>query len=124
MHALLGVANFSNMSPNVFLASILIAMLLTVSMPDASAQEKGKRPERVDIVILGGTIVTMDEARQVIEDGGLALKGGRIVAIGPRVEIVKSFTGRETLNATDRIIIPGLINGHTHIPMVTVSRVR
>ena len=105
------------MSQHVRLASILTIMLLTFSIPDASAQEKGKRPERVDIVILGGTIVTMNEARQVIEDGGLALKGGRIVAIGPRVEIVKSFTGRETLYATDRIIIPGLINGHTHVPM-------
>ncbi|MGI9167750.1 MAG: amidohydrolase family protein [Pyrinomonadaceae bacterium] len=105
------------MSKHLYLTFILLVILFNLPMPDASAQPKGKRAERVDIVVLGGTIVTMSEARQVIEDGGIAFKDGRIVAVGPRGEIAKGYAGRQTLDATDRIIIPGLINGHTHVPM-------
>lgn len=105
------------MSKHLSLTLILLTMLFNLAMPDASAQQKGKRAEPVDIVVLGGTIVTMNEARQVIEDGGIAFKGGRIVAVGPRGEIAKRYAGRQTLDATDRVVIPGLINGHTHVPM-------
>ena len=45
------------------------------------------RRQPVDLLVLGGTIVTMDQSRRVIEDGGIAVSGGRIVAIGPRAEI-------------------------------------
>jgi 5-methylthioadenosine/S-adenosylhomocysteine deaminase len=68
--------------------------------------------------VLGGTIVTMNNARDVIEDGGLAVKGGRIVAIGPRAQIESRYTARQRINSVGKLITPGLINGHTHIPMV------
>jgi 5-methylthioadenosine/S-adenosylhomocysteine deaminase len=68
--------------------------------------------------VLGGTIVTMNNARDVIEDGGLAVRGGRIVAIGPRAQIESTYTARQRINAAGKLITPGLINGHTHIPMV------
>jgi 5-methylthioadenosine/S-adenosylhomocysteine deaminase len=68
--------------------------------------------------VLGGTIVTMDGGRRVITDGGIAVTGGRIVAIGPRAEIEGHYTSRQRLNAAGKLIVPGLINGHTHIPMV------
>jgi 5-methylthioadenosine/S-adenosylhomocysteine deaminase len=67
---------------------------------------------------LGGTIVTMNNARDVIEDGGLAVRGGRIVAIGPRAQIETRYTARQKINSVGKLITPGLINGHTHIPMV------
>jgi len=105
------------MSKHFSFPLIILAMFLSLPMPDASAQQKGQGAEQVDTVVLGGTIVTMNETRQVVEDGGLALKGGRIVAMGPRGEIVKRYAARQTLDARDRIIIPGLINGHTHVPM-------
>jgi 5-methylthioadenosine/S-adenosylhomocysteine deaminase len=67
--------------------------------------------------VVGGTIVTIDESRRIIEDGGIAVTRGRIVAVGLRAEIEKRFRGRQTLNTEGRLIIPGLINGHTHVPM-------
>jgi 5-methylthioadenosine/S-adenosylhomocysteine deaminase len=70
------------------------------------------------MVVLGGTVVTMDAERRVIEDGGIAVRDGRIVAVGPRAEIEQKYYGRQRLNAAGRFIIPGLINGHTHVPMV------
>ena len=99
---------------------ILIAIIAMLSSPlsDAAAQTRRQRAEPVDVLVLGGTIVTMDQARRVVSDGGIAISNGRIVAIGPRAEIEGAYTSRQRINATGKVITPGLINGHTHIPMV------
>ncbi len=62
--------------------------------------------------------MTMDGTRRVIENGGVAIKGGRIVAVDNTAAIDREFTAREVVNATGKAVIPGLINGHTHVPMV------
>jgi len=85
-------------------------------LSDSSSQQKRNRAA-ADLVLLGGTIVTMDPGRAVIEDGGIAITNGRITAVGTSREIAERYAGQQTLNANARIIIPGLINGHTHIPM-------
>jgi len=72
---------------------------------------------RVDLLVLNGTLVTMDKDRSVVEDAGVAIAGGRIVAVGTRRDIVRMYEAPERVDATGKIIIPGLINGHTHIPM-------
>jgi len=98
---------------------ILCAMLLNFSLPDASAQAPRKRGgSQVDLLVLGGTVVTMNQGREVIAEGGVAVKAGKIVAVGTRAEISGKYVGHQTINAAGRIIIPGLINGHTHVPMV------
>lgn len=71
----------------------------------------------VDMVVTGGLIVTMDGKRNVYNDGALAIKGDSIVAVGPRIEIENTFTGAVTIDARGKLILPGLINGHTHVPM-------
>jgi 5-methylthioadenosine/S-adenosylhomocysteine deaminase len=76
------------------------------------------RREPVDLLVLGGTIVTMDQTRRIIEDGGIAVSKGRIVAIGPRADIERRYSSRQRVSAAGKVITPGLINGHTHIPMV------
>ena len=95
----------------------LLAMLAS-SASDLTAQHKRRSTERVDLLVLGGKIVTMDGSRRVIDEGGIAVTGGRIMAIGPRAEIEKAYTSRQRVNAAGKLIVPGLINGHTHIPMV------
>src|SRR2546426_4981671 len=94
--------------------AVLFAMMSNTSSPTASAQS-GKAG--ADLIVVGGTIVTMNNARDVIENGAIAVAHGRILAVGPRGEIEKRYFARETLDAGGRIVIPGLINGHTHIPM-------
>ncbi|MBD0372001.1 MAG: amidohydrolase [Pyrinomonadaceae bacterium] len=71
----------------------------------------------MDLIVRGGKFVTMDDARRVIEDGALAIQGGRIVALGTRAEVDAKYTAGETIDATGKVIIPGLINTHTHVPM-------
>jgi len=92
---------------------VLIVMVLETS-PNVSAQS-GKAS--ADLIVRGGVIVTMDNARRIIDDGAIAVARGRIVAVGPRAEIEKRYVARESMDAGGKIIIPGLINGHTHIPM-------
>ncbi len=75
-------------------------------------------PKSVDLFVRGGTVVTMNAGGDVFEDGALVMDGGRIVAVGRRVELEKRYAGRETIEAHGRVVMPGLINGHTHVPMV------
>ena len=100
---------------NWFVVLVTLIAMVTSNTFNAAAQN---RQERVDLLVLGGTIVTMDSARQVIDDGGIAVRAGRIVAIGSRAQIEAGYTSRQRVNATGKLITPGLINGHTHIPMV------
>ena len=86
------------------------------SAPSAKAHPVNKTT--IDLLISGGTVVTMDAQRRVIYDGAVVVDGGRIVAVGPRAEIIKNYTAREIVNARGQAVIPGLINGHTHVPMV------
>ena len=96
-------------------SAFICVLLLMTMLPDVTAQT---RRQNVEMLVLGGTIVTMDQSRRVIEDGGIAVSQGRIVAIGPRAEIESRYTSRQRVVATGKVITPGLINGHTHVPMV------
>jgi 5-methylthioadenosine/S-adenosylhomocysteine deaminase len=72
----------------------------------------------VDLLVEHGTLVTVDPGRRVIPDGALAITGGKIVAVGPRVEVLRDYKGRAVLDAEGGLVIPGLVNAHTHAPMV------
>lgn len=77
---------------------------------------QGPRP--VSLVITGGTVVTVDGARRVIARGAVAIDGSRIAAVGTAADVGRLFAGRETIDATGHVVLPGLINTHTHAPMV------
>lgn len=107
--------NFQKQNPKFYLrlsAFICGCLFLTIC---AAAQP---RRERVDLLVVGGWYVTMDGSRRVIENGAMAVKGDTIVAIGPRVEVTAKYTAAKRIHATGRIVMPGLINGHGHAPMV------
>jgi 5-methylthioadenosine/S-adenosylhomocysteine deaminase len=94
---------------------VCVSLILTSMLSTVIAQT---RRQPVDLLILGGTIVTMDQTRRVIDDGGIAISQGRIVAIGPRADVERAYTSRQRVSAAGKVITPGLINGHTHVPMV------
>ena len=98
---------------------LFVALL---AIPLASfAQSRGARlgdPVNADLLLLGGTVVTMDKGRRLIDNGAVAILNDKIVGVGTRADISRRFRARRTINATGKVIIPGLINTHTHIPMV------
>lgn len=73
--------------------------------------------ENVDVLLLGGTAVTMNSTYDIIPNAGIAIRDDSIVAIGPADEIRAAYTAAETADCTGQVIIPGLVNAHTHIPM-------
>ena len=73
--------------------------------------------EPVDWVLTARFVVTMDAQRRVIENGAVAVRGSDIVAVGPAREIAASYTGKYHIDRGPAILMPGLINTHTHAPM-------
>jgi 5-methylthioadenosine/S-adenosylhomocysteine deaminase len=96
-------------------AGLAVIALLCGAAPAAYAQTK---KEAVDLLVTGATIVTMDGERHVFDDGAIAVKGDTIAAIGVGKEVLAKFDAPQKIDASGKLIIPGLINGHTHIPMV------
>lgn len=95
--------------------TVVLILMSSLSTPLTALTET--KTERVDLLVLGGTVVTMDGARRVIEDGAIAVRAGRIVAVGTRADIQRQYTSSESLDAKGKMVTPGLINGHTHVPM-------
>jgi 5-methylthioadenosine/S-adenosylhomocysteine deaminase len=97
---------------------LLCLALLSQIVLLPSAASARQRPRAVELIVSGGTVVTMDGSRRVIEDGAVAVSGGRIVAVGKRADVLRSHSARQVIDARGRAVIPGLVNGHTHVPMV------
>lgn len=70
-----------------------------------------------DIVIKNGIVLTMNPTRDVIEHGAVVIKGSRILEVGGQ-EILKQYPEFKVIDAEGGIILPGLINTHSHLPMI------
>jgi 5-methylthioadenosine/S-adenosylhomocysteine deaminase len=91
-----------------------LAALIAVSVMPLLAQG----PQTVDLVVANGIVVTMDAQRRVLDPGSVAISGTSIVAVGAPDQLAKGFKARDTIDAKGRVVMPGLINTHTHAPMV------
>jgi len=73
--------------------------------------------ESVDLLLINGTVVTMDPGDNVFQLGAVAVRGREIVAVGTAEELAARYEARETVDCGGCAIIPGLINAHAHVPM-------
>ena len=100
----------------VYLRTVILAYIfLSLLCPNSNAAS-GR--QQVDTIISGGTVVTVNNDMDVIEDGGVAIKDGTICGVGKRKAMEGQFKAKTVLNASGKIVMPGLVNTHTHIPMV------
>src|SRR5271154_3907 len=103
------------------LAFFLSSLLFSASFAKAQvpAQVPAKEAVSVDLLVTGATIVLMDPDRHVIENGFIAVRGDEIVAIGQNaaLQYPNGLVAKTRMDASGKLLIPGLINGHTHIPM-------
>ena len=93
----------------------LFLLLIFQFLLFASSLSQPKR-EKTDLLVIG-MVVTMDGSRSIYDDGAVAVAGDTIVAVGPRTEIESKYEGRQTIETKNKLILPGFINGHTHVPM-------
>ncbi len=77
----------------------------------------------IDLIIEGDYLVTMDDDGNVIPDGAVAIDAGLIIAMGAADEINARYTAQGHLSGGNRIVMPGLINGHSHAAMTLLRGV-
>ncbi|HEY4683195.1 MAG TPA: amidohydrolase [Candidatus Acidoferrales bacterium] len=94
--------------------SLTIFLLLIVAV---SAVQVGAGPaEGADWLLVGARIVTVDPDHHVLENGAIAIRRGRILAVGPRADLERKYSGKR-VNLTGKLVMPGLVNTHTHAAM-------
>ena len=76
--------------------------------------------EDVDLMITGGMVLTMNQDKTVYENGTVVINDNRIVAVGD-ASVADDYEARDVLDVDGDIVLPGLINTHTHVSM-TVFR--
>ena len=103
------------------------AILCACSQEDAAERapsvdaDSGKT--RVDLIIAGDQVVTMDGSGRVLSDAAVAVDEGLIVAIGPADDLADQYVGTETIGGSQKIVLPGLVNGHSHAAMTLLRGV-
>ncbi len=96
---------------SAFICGAFFLFFLLTLAPATLAQEK------VDLLITGGTVITMDAQRRVLDDDSIAVRADSIIAVGPRAELETKYQAAKIINAHGAIVMPGLINGHSHAAM-------
>lgn len=89
---------------------IVVFSAFLVSGCSASAKD-------ADLIITADTLVTMNGDMDVLSDAAIAIVDGTIVAVGPADEIAAAWTASRTLTGDGQVLMPGLVNGHTHAAM-------
>jgi cytosine/adenosine deaminase-related metal-dependent hydrolase len=68
----------------------------------------------IDLLLTGGTVVTVDADRRILRNGSVAIEGDRIVAVGPADEVARQYQSERTIDCSGKAILPGLIDAHGH----------
>jgi 5-methylthioadenosine/S-adenosylhomocysteine deaminase len=71
-----------------------------------------------DLLLTGGLILTLDDARRILRDGAIAIVDRRIAEIGTSDALRERWAPAATIEARGRLVIPGLVNVHNHTPLM------
>ena len=70
-----------------------------------------------DFLLVNALVLTMDEEMHQYEPGAVAVSGDSLLAVGPETDIRKAYSALQTIDCNGRVLMPGLVNAHTHVPM-------
>ncbi len=73
--------------------------------------------EEIDILLTNAHVLTMDGQMQQLEPGAVAVRGDSIVTVGMETDLIQRFSANVTIDCAGKVLMPGLINAHTHVPM-------
>ena len=74
-------------------------------------------PKPADLLFVNALVLTMDEEMHQFEPGAVAIRGDSILAVGSEAEIRLMYSGSQTIDCGGKVLMPGLVNAHTHVPM-------
>src|SRR5689334_22677475 len=94
----------------------VLCALVVAAASTLTAYQPARR--NVSVIVTGGIVLTMDAGGRVLSPGAIAIDGRDIVAVDTVEAVAQRFAAATTINATGQIVLPGLINTHTHAPMV------
>lgn len=71
----------------------------------------------IDLLLTNAIVLTMDENLNQYEPGAVAVQDNNIIAVGHDSDMQKTYQGSQTLDCEGKVLMPGLVNAHTHVPM-------
>ncbi len=86
-------------------------------MGKSTSKTDGNPGTHADLLISGGLVLTMSQKQELLDDGAVAVSGSRITAVGEASVLRRQIRAAETLDASGCLVMPGLINLHTHAAM-------
>ncbi len=101
---------------NKGVASLLVGCAMTSALMFPFFVQAQTSKAVADMMITG-IVVTMDGSLQIYEDGAVVVARDTILAVGPRSEIELKYRAQRTIGGPTRLVLPGFVNGHTHVPM-------
>lgn len=73
--------------------------------------------DTADLLLTNAIVLTMDENLKNFEPGAVAIQGDSLLAVGPEAEVCSAYNARESIDCGGKVLMPGLVNAHTHVPM-------
>lgn len=80
-------------------------------------QLNSEAPQHADLLIINAFVVTMDDGYRVFENGAVAIAGDAILDVGLTADIFSTYSATRVIDGRGKLVMPGLINVHTHSPM-------
>jgi 5-methylthioadenosine/S-adenosylhomocysteine deaminase len=101
-----------------FLCTLLFVFSSQIVIARSNRNPNTSTTGRVELIVGGDFVVTMNDAQPIIKNGAVAIKDGKIVAVDTIDKILASYKAARTLPGEGMVLMPGLVNGHSHSAMV------
>ena len=95
-----------------------VVLALVAASPMAWQSATARQVTDVSLIIANGIVITVDGSRRILNPGSVAIDGTQILAVDTPAAIAARYRSVDTIDATDKVVMPGLINTHTHAAMV------
>lgn len=101
----------------VITAFLIFSGQIVIAQSNYNFNNRGGK-QKAELIVGGDFVVTMNEAQPLIQNGAIAVADGKIVAVDTKDKIMASYRASTTLPGEGMVLMPGLVNGHSHSAMV------
>jgi len=98
--------------------AVSLTIAAAIAWPAAPGTVAAQQPAAASLIITNGIVITVDGGRRILNPGAVAINGPSIVAVDTPAAIASRYKAAQTIDATGKVVMPGLINTHTHAAMV------